>query len=82
MFARYFLTSQPNEILSTAKPADTGVDEPSGIIYTDNEMAVILLTVRAKMARRGVVAGENGFITVEDFTRPDKELITYEDGKT
>ncbi|MCY8717916.1 hypothetical protein [Bacillus sp. S10C12M] len=29
-----------------------------------------------------VVAGENGFITVEDFTRPDKAFITYADGKT
>ncbi|MEC1732289.1 Gfo/Idh/MocA family protein [Bacillus mojavensis] len=61
-FARYFLTSQPNEILSTAKPTDTGVDEQSGIILknADNEMAVISLTMRAKMPKRGVVAGENG----------------------
>ncbi|MEC1620791.1 hypothetical protein P9E05_04935 [Bacillus mojavensis] len=61
-FARYFLTSQPNEILSTAKPTDTGVNEQSGIILknADNEMAVISLTMRAKMPKRGVVAGENG----------------------
>ncbi|MBY4602979.1 MULTISPECIES: Gfo/Idh/MocA family protein [Bacillus] len=83
-FARYFLTSQPNEILSTAKLTDTGVDEQSGIILknADNEMAVISLTMRAKMPKRGVVAGENGFITVDDFTRPDKALITYANGKT
>lgn len=45
-------------------------------------MAVISLTMRAKMPKRGVVAGENGFITVDDFTRPDKALITYANGKT
>ncbi|WP_339191775.1 hypothetical protein [Bacillus sp. FSL K6-1003] len=58
-FARYFLTSQPNEILSPAKPT---VDEQSGVILknTDNEMAVISLTMRAKMPKRGVVAEENG----------------------
>ncbi|MEK3711993.1 hypothetical protein NST16_19065 [Bacillus sp. FSL K6-1005] len=58
-FARYFLTSQPNEILSPAKPT---VDEQSGIILknTDNEMVVISLTMRAKMPKRGVVAEENG----------------------
>ncbi|MCC2929954.1 hypothetical protein [Bacillus sp. LBG-1-113] len=79
--ARYFLTGQPNEILSPAKPT---VDEQSGVILknTDNEMAVISLTMRAKMPKRGVVAGENGFITVDDFTRPEKALITYANGKT
>ncbi|WP_407062106.1 Gfo/Idh/MocA family protein [Bacillus cabrialesii] len=83
-FVRYFLTSQPNEILSTAKPADTGVDEQSGIILknADNEIAVISLKMRAKMPKGGVVAGENGFITVLDFTRPDKAFITYANGKT
>ncbi|MFW2106931.1 hypothetical protein M8C22_20340 [Bacillus spizizenii] len=29
-----------------------------------------------------VVAGETGFITVDDFTRPDKAVITYTNGKT
>nr|WP_252400967.1 hypothetical protein [Bacillus subtilis] len=38
--------------------------------------------MRAKNAKRGVVAGENGFITVDDFTRPDKAFITYANGKT
>ncbi|MGM0949438.1 MAG: hypothetical protein ACQEWT_11500 [Bacillota bacterium] len=37
-----FLTSQPNEILSTAKPADKGVDEQSGIS----------LTMRVKMQKK------------------------------
>jgi hypothetical protein len=80
-FARYFLTSQSNEILSTAKPT---VDEQSGVILknTDNEMAVISLTMRAKMPKRGVVTEENGFITVDNFTRPDKAVITYANGKT
>ncbi|MEC3586871.1 hypothetical protein P9125_02620 [Bacillus mojavensis] len=79
-FARYFLTSQPNEILSPAKPT---VDK-SGVILknTDNEMAVISLTMRAKMPKRGVVTEENGFITVDNFTRPDKAVITYANGKT
>ncbi|MHA6165336.1 hypothetical protein [Bacillus mojavensis] len=50
-FARYFLTSQPNEILSPAKPT---VDEQSGIILKN----------------------------LDNFTRPDKALITYANGKT
>jgi hypothetical protein len=45
-----------------------------------NEMAVISLTIRAKQPKKGVVAGELGYITVENFPRADKATITYPDG--
>lgn len=82
-FTRYFLSSQPNEILTTVKKFETGVDEQSGIILKnkEDEMAVISLTIRAKQPKRGVVAGELGYITVENFPRADKASITYPDGK-
>lgn len=81
-FTRYFLSSQPKEVLTTVKKFETGVDEQSGIILKnpDDEMAVISLTMRAKMPKRGVVAGELGFITVDNFPRADKAVITYVDG--
>ncbi|NYC49592.1 putative dehydrogenase [Clostridium beijerinckii] len=52
-FTRYFLSSQPEEILTTVKKFETGVDEQSGIILknSDDEMAVISLTMRAKTAK-------------------------------
>lgn len=82
-FTRYFLSSQPNEILTTAKKFETGVDEQSGIILknSNDEMAVISLTMRAKQPKRGVVACEKGYITVENFPRGDKATITYPDGE-
>lgn len=81
-FTRYFLSSQPNEILTTVKKFETGVDEQSGIILKnpDDEMAVISLTMRAKQPKRGIVCGESGYITVENFPRGDKATITYPDG--
>lgn len=81
-FTRYFLSSQPQEVLTTVKKFETGVDEQSGIILknTDDEMAVISLTMRAKQPKKGVVAGELGYITVENFPRADKATITYPDG--
>ena len=81
-FTRYFLSSQPKEILTTVKKFETGVDEQSGIILKnpDDEMAVISLTMRAKQPKRGIVCGELGYITVENFPRADKATITYPDG--
>jgi predicted dehydrogenase len=82
-FTRYFLSNQPQEILTTVKEFETGVDEQSGIILKNSvdEMAIISLTMRAKMPKRGVVAGEFGFITVDNFPRASKATITYLDGR-
>ncbi len=81
-FTRYFLSQQPDEVLTTVKKFETGVDEQSGIILNNgaNEMAVISLTMRAKQPKKGVVAGELGYITVDNFPRADKATITYPDG--
>ncbi|WP_410512807.1 Gfo/Idh/MocA family oxidoreductase [Paenibacillus sp. BR2-3] len=81
-FARFFLSKQPHEILTTVKPFETGVDEQSGIILKNDvdELAVISLTMRAKMPKRGVVAGELGFITVDNFPRASAATIQYLDG--
>lgn len=83
-FTRYFLSKQPQEILTTVKEFETGVDEQSGIILKNaaDEMAVISLTMRAKMPKRGVIAGELGFITVDNFPRAAKATVTYLDGRS
>ena len=49
-FARYFMKSKPNVVLTTANYFETGVDETSGILLKnpDGEMAVMALTMRAK----------------------------------
>lgn len=82
-FARYFLSSMPEEILSTVKKAKTGVDEKSGIILKTNEdeIATISLAFRSKMPKRGIVSCDNGFITIDNFPRANKATINYLDGK-
>lgn len=81
-FARFFMNAQPQEILTTMKKFETGVDEQSGIVLRNDkdEMAVINLTMRAKMPKRGVVGGEKGFIVVDNFPRAQSATITYTDG--
>lgn len=84
-FARYFMKSIPNVVLTTANYFETGVDETSGILMKnpDGEMAVMALTMRAKQPKRGVVAGEKGFIEIYEYPRAAKATITYtEDGRT
>lgn len=84
-FARYFMKSNPNVVLTTANYFETGVDETSGILLknSEGEMAVIALTMRAKQPKRGVIAGEKGFIEISDYPRAAKATITYtEDGHT
>lgn len=82
-FARYFLSSVPEEILSTVKKAKTGVDEESGIILKtkEDEIATISLAFRSKMPKRGIVSCDNGFITIDNFPRANKATINYLDGK-
>lgn len=80
-FARYFLSSMPEEILSTVKKAKTGVDEESGIILKtkEEEIATISLAFRSKMPKRGIVSCDNGFITIDNFPRANKATINYLD---
>lgn len=81
-FARFFLSSQPKEILTTVNFFETGVDEEAGIILknSENEMATLAITFRAKMPKQGVVAFEKGYFTVNDFPRADEATFTHSDG--
>lgn len=84
-FARFFLEKKPNVVLTTPQYFETGVDEQSGIIMKNDcgQMVVSALTMRAKQPKRGVVAGEKGFIEISNYPRANKATITYTaDGHT
>lgn len=78
-FARYFLSETPDEVLTTMKKFETGVDEQSGILLKNNEeeLAVVSLSFRAKMPKRGVIACEEGFITVDEYPRASRATVTH-----
>ncbi|WP_195267665.1 Gfo/Idh/MocA family oxidoreductase [Eubacterium sp. 1001713B170207_170306_E7] len=78
-FARFFMERQPNVILTTPQYFETGVDEQSGILLKNDrgQMAVSALSMRAKQPKRGVVAGELGYIEVDNYPRAQKASITY-----
>jgi len=78
-FARFFMSSKANVVLTTVNFFETGVDESSGIILKngDGEMAVMALTMRAKQPKRGVVSCEEGYIEVNEYPRAASATITY-----
>lgn len=80
-FARFFMSRKPNTILSTAVTAPSGVDESSGILLKndEDEVATISLTFRAKQPKKGLIAGELGYIEIDEFPRADCAKVTYTD---
>ncbi|WP_214779940.1 Gfo/Idh/MocA family oxidoreductase [Exiguobacterium sp. s22] len=78
-FARNFLDEEVVEVLTTMKPYKTGVDEQSSMILRtgSDQMVNITLAMRTKLPKQGVVAGEEGYITVNAFPRATEATITY-----
>ncbi|MBO0457230.1 Gfo/Idh/MocA family oxidoreductase [Enterococcus hulanensis] len=83
-FARWFLTEQPEVIASTMIPFSTGVDEQSVTILQNkkNELATVSLTFQAKMPKKGIVAFDNGYLTIDNYPRADKAELFFNDGTT
>ena len=82
-FVRWFMTSQPTEMVSQVKLAPTGVDEQAGILLTnaEGEMATVTLSLHAKQPKRGTLAYDKGYIELYEYPRGQKAVITYtEDG--
>lgn len=84
-FARYFMSSCSDDVLSQMKKAPTGADEQVNMLLTNpsGEMATVNLSLVSKMPKLGVVGFENGYISVDNYNRTSTATITYtEDGHT
>ena len=82
-FVRWFMASQPTEMVSQVKLAPTGVDEQVGILLTnaEGEMSTVTLSLHAKQPKRGTIAYDKGYIELYEYPRGQKAVITYtEDG--
>lgn len=83
--ARYYLKSQPNQVVSIMKKAPSGVDEISGIVMqnAEGQMVVISLSLHTKQPKRCNICGENGYIEILDYPRAEEAKIVYtESAKT
>ena len=80
-FVRWFLDSKPENLLSQVKTAPTGVDEQAGLLMTNPEgqMATVMLSLRSKQPKRGVVSCEKGYIEIMEYPRAWEAKITDAD---
>lgn len=80
-FVRWFMTSNPDQVLSQVKLAPTGVDEQVGILLSnaEGEMATVSLSLHAKQPKRGMIAYDKGYIEIYEYPRGQKAVITYTD---
>lgn len=82
-FVQFFLDSDPAELNTLVHLFETGVDEMSGIQYktANNTLGNVTLSFRGKLPKQGVIACENAYITVMDYPRADRAVITYPEGR-
>lgn len=75
--ARSFMSSQPKEVKSQVKFAESGVDEQASIIMMndESEMATITLSLHSKQPKRAVISFEKGYIEITEYPRADKAII-------
>lgn len=78
-FIRWFMSDQPDKILSQVKFAPSGVDEQAGILLMNpvGEMATVSLSLHAKQPKRGMLSFDKGYIEIYEYPRAEKAVITY-----
>ena len=80
-FVRYFMSSKPNQILSQVKFVPSGVDEMASVLLKnkEEEMATVILSLRAKQPKRGTISFEKAYIEIYEYPRAQEAVITYTD---
>ena len=80
-FVRWFLDAKPDKLLSQVKTAPTGVDEQAGLLMTNPEgqMATVMLSLRSRQPKRGMVSCEKGYIEIMEYPRAWEAKITDAD---
>ncbi|MDZ5782646.1 Gfo/Idh/MocA family protein [Marinococcus luteus] len=83
-FARFFLQEQPQEVATIGEMAGSGVDDQSGIVLKNSrgQIATVQLSFSSRMPKRGIIAGDKGSITVDNFPRADEAVIEYTNGES
>ena len=79
---QWFMPSYPQLIDSTVVFHPSGVDESSvTILKSENSLASVNLTFRAKMPKQAILAFDKGYLTIDDYPRATTATFTTPDQK-
>lgn len=76
---RLFMVSQPNQVVSLANLASTGVDQTSGIVCRNEQgqLGVLSLSLHSKQPKRAVLSFDKCYVEVMDYPRADHATIVW-----
>ena len=82
-FSSMILGNDIKRIEASMVPTETGVDGQDTVMleYSDGTMASMFTTMYALTDRRGLIAGTEGFITVQNINNPQR-ITVYEPDRT
>ena len=82
-FVTYFLSGEITDMKHLMVPYPTGVDEMWNIALTTStqELGSVNLTFRAKLPKRGIIAGDQAYVSVMNYVRAEKATLVYPDGR-
>lgn len=77
--ARFFMSKCPDIQVSQVHFFETRVDETVGIVLKNSadEIATLALSLRCLYPKQCVIAGEKGYITIDNYQRPDHATLVY-----
>ncbi|OUP09447.1 Gfo/Idh/MocA family oxidoreductase [Collinsella sp. An2] len=81
--ARIFMASHPDEVVSLANRAVTGVDQTSGFVTrnAEGQLGVFSLSLHSKQPKRAVISFDKCYLEINDYPRADRASIVWtEDG--
>ncbi|MGO2084207.1 Gfo/Idh/MocA family protein [Vagococcus sp.] len=82
--AAVFILGQQTELLATKViMADTGVDEKSLTLLTNEEqvLASVSFSFRGRMPKQIILSGDEGYLTIEEFPRAEEGTVIYNTGE-
>lgn len=76
---RLFMVSQPNQVVSLANLASTGIDQTSGIVCRNEQgqLGVLSLSLHSKQPKRAVLSFDKCYVEVMDYPRADHATIVW-----
>ena len=77
--ARFFMSQCPDAQVSHVHFFETGVDETMGIVLKNSadEIASLALSLRCLYPKQCIIAGEKGYITIDNYQRPDHATVVF-----